>query len=149
MTGIAGRRGEASLDDRRGAVGAVDREPDPLRPAAGEHERIGERLRKMLKPGDEALMGDQGLGKGKLRRIVRRGEQRRADLLAAPERLIEASEHRLRRLAGMKPPLEACAGQIVELADALQAKAPQQPRGLLAQAQSLDWQGESASAIFP
>ncbi len=121
VAGIARRRGEAGLDHGRGAVGAVDREPRPLRTAAGAREGIGERLRKMGKRGDETLMGDQGLGKGELRGVVRGREQRRADLLAAPERLIEAIERRFRHVTGVEAPLEARAGQLVELADALQA----------------------------
>ena len=59
-------------------------------------------------------------------------------LLAPSKRLIEAMEHGFGRLARMEPPLERRARQIVELADALQAEALEQPRDVAVEAQSFD-----------
>ncbi len=56
-------------------------------------------------------------------------------------------EHGFGRLARMEPPLERRARQIVELADALQAEALEQPRDLAVEAQSFD--GERRQALQP
>ena len=93
----------------------------------------------MIEAGDDALMGDQGFGEGQLRCDMS-GEGRRGVRGSSrpPQRLIEAMEDGFGRFLGVEPPLEACARQIVELADALQAKAPQEPRGCFRKAQGLD-----------
>src|SRR5512136_1396630 len=95
----------------------------------------------MIEAGDDAVMGDQRLGEGQPRCVVRRREERRARLLTPPERLIEAMEHGFCRFARMEPPLKGDAGQIIELSDALQAEPLEELRDLLGKAQSLDRKG--------
>jgi hypothetical protein len=99
MRRIAGRCAQACLDDGRGAVGAIDREMESPRAAVGEAERLAKLFRKMIEACDDALMGDQRLGEGKLCSIVWCGKEGAARLLAAAKRLIEARKHGFGRFA--------------------------------------------------
>ena len=51
--------------------------------------------------------------------------------------LEKAMKHGFRRLARVKPPLQRRARQIIELADALQAKPLEQPRDVVGKSQGL------------
>ena len=99
MQRLAAWRAQASVDDGRGAVGAIDRKLKAPRAAAGKGERLAKFFRKMIEAGDDAFMGDERLGEGKPRRVVWRGKERAARLLAPPKRLIEAMKHGFDRFA--------------------------------------------------
>ncbi len=137
MRRLAGRRAQASVDDGRGAVGAIEGEAHAPRAPASEGQPLAKLFRKMIETGDDALMGDERFGEGKPCRIIRRGKKGGARFLAAPKRLIEAMKHGFGRFTRMEPPLERCTRQIVELADALQAESPQQPCDVAVKAQGL------------
>ena len=99
MRRLAGRRAQAGVDDGGGAVGAIDRKLKAPRAAAGKGERLAKLFRKMIEAGDDAFMGNQRLGEGQPRRVVWRGKERAARLLAPPKRLIEAMKHGFDRFA--------------------------------------------------
>jgi hypothetical protein len=99
MRRLAAWRAQASVDDGRGAVGAIDRKLKAPRAAAGKGERLAKFFRKMIEAGDDAFMGDERLGEGKPRRVVWREKERAARLLAPPKRLIEAMKHGFDRFA--------------------------------------------------
>ena len=150
MRRLAAWRAQASVDDGRGAVGAIDRKLKAPRAAAGKGERLAKLFRKMIEAGDDAFMGDERFGEGKPRRVVWRGKKGAARLLAPPKRLIEAMKHGFGRFARVEPALERGARQIVKLADALQAEPLEQPRDVAVKAQGLDGKRRQAPrAIFP
>ena len=104
----------------------------------------------MVEAGHDAVMGDERFREGQPRREIGLRQKRDARLIAAAERLIEPKQHGLGRLLGVEPPLETCARQIVELADALQARAA--ARGVVISGSSRKastGRGASAGAISP
>src|SRR5262245_12252740 len=101
------------------------------RAAVGERQSLGELLSQMIETCDDALMGDERFGEGQPRRVVQRGQERRARLLAYSECLVQSLEHGFSRVARMKPTLERGTRQVVELADTLQAEALQEPHDLI------------------
>ncbi len=141
MLGLARGGAQACLDHGRGAVGAGDPKREAPAAAACARKLGAKRAREMVEAGQDALMGDERLREGKPRHEVGRGKQRDARLFAAAERLIEATEHGLRRFLGMEPPLETRARQSVKLADALKPEPLQQRHDLGLEPQGLDGKG--------
>jgi hypothetical protein len=84
-----------------------------------------------------AVVADKRLREGESRHEIWHGMKGNARFLAKPKRLIEAQQDGLCYIPGMEPPLKACARQIVELADALQAKPPQEEGDFRLEPQSL------------
>ena len=142
MLWLARGRAEPRLDQERGVVGAAYPKPDPPRATASARQLPAKRARKVVKPGDDAVMGDERVWKRKPRHEVGRGKERGAWLFATPERLIEAEQDGFGRVLGVEPPLEACPRQVIELADAFQTEPLEQERDLRLKAQSLDRKGE-------
>jgi hypothetical protein len=91
----------------------------------------------MGKRARNAVMADKRLREGQPRHEVGSGTKGKARFLAKPKRLIEAAQDSLCHIPGMEPPLETCAWQIVELADALQSQPSQQEGDFRLEPQSL------------
>jgi hypothetical protein len=91
----------------------------------------------MGKRDGNAVMADKRFRERKSRHEVGRGAKGKTRLLAKPKRLIEPAQDGFCHIPGMKPPLEACAWQIVELTDAFQAKPPQKEGDFRLEPQSL------------
>ena len=145
MLRIARGGTQARLDHRRGTVGAGDPKRDAPATSFGAGEFPAQQMRETVETGQDAVMGDEWLGKRKPRREIGQRQKRDARLLAAPQRLIEAKQDGLGRVLGMKPPFETGPRQIVELADALQPKPAQEVGDLRLKAQGLDGEGRKCA----
>src|SRR5262245_6290926 len=100
----------------------------------------------MGKRAGNAVMADKRFRERKSCHEVERGAKGKTGLLAKPKRLIEPAQDGFCHIPGMKPPLEACAWQIVELTDALQAKPSQKEGDFRLEPQSLYGQSTKSFA---
>ena len=161
--GIAGRRARAGPNAGDGAVGAIERQPEPS-PAEPEGlQALAEIPGKLCQGGFDALRRDQRLGEGKTDGGLRWRDERGSRLAEEAQGLIEAEQNGCSRAAGgerapafsrsafrglTEAPLEGAAWQSVEIADAFQPEPSEQVHGGGGEAQSGDRQsGEGRSGL--
>ncbi len=108
---------------------------------AGLRQGLAQRRRQLVEMGDDAVMGDERLGKDAPHNKVRRRKESVVRLMPRPQRLIETAQDAFRGRFRMEAPLKARARQRIKLADAFETEPPQQMHGVRLQTQRLDGKG--------
>ncbi len=126
MAGPAHRTRRVDLCLRQARIAAIGDKPETARSAAMRHQTVAQLAQQAFQPSLDASLMRQRLRAGQAGEMTRRRAQWCQRLMHPPQRLIKTPHHVIGSVSGRKTPGQCLALQTVELADLVQAEAPQQ-----------------------